>query len=190
MSENQDLQRSHIDKAINTYNAVEVETSVNVANPLQLIVLLYDGAIKNINNAVDALLDENFATKGRLVNRTLAILDGLRDALDFEKGGDIARNLFDLYEYMKDRLTYANLKNDPDAFHEVKKLLSDIREAWVELAAPGGQVDKLIAEHDAAVAPEAHEDATSSSSESIVAETSETPVASTDAPLADSAAKL
>lgn len=129
--------QASVARALNTYATVEVETSVNSANPLELIVLLYDGAINNINGAEQSLLSENYATKGRLINRTLAILDGLRDALDFEQGGEIAQNLYDLYEYMKERLTLANLKNDLDIFDEVRNLLTELRNAWAELANPG-----------------------------------------------------
>ena len=53
--------------------------------------------------------------------------------LDFDKGGDISNNLNDLYEYMKHRLTIANLKNDPEGPAEVIRLLNDLRTAWAKL---------------------------------------------------------
>ena len=58
---------------------------------------------------------------------------GLQASLDLEKGGEIAANLADLYAYCSRRLLHANLKSDVEAVQEVKKLMSEIREAWAQV---------------------------------------------------------
>ena len=58
---------------------------------------------------------------------------GLQGSLDMEKGGEIAGNLADLYDYCTRRLMHANLKNDLDAVREVKKLMGEIRDAWSQV---------------------------------------------------------
>jgi flagellar protein FliS len=58
---------------------------------------------------------------------------GLQGSLDLEKGGEIAANLADLYEYCTRRLMHANLKNDVEAIREVKRLMGEIREAWSQV---------------------------------------------------------
>ena len=73
---------------------------------------------------------KNIAEKCRFLNRATSIVYGLQDSLDFKKGGDLARNLSDLYEYMVRRLMHANLHNDVDAIREVKSLVNEIRSAW------------------------------------------------------------
>src|SRR4030066_878550 len=120
-------------RALNAYSNIDLETAVNSASPLQLILLLYDGAIGSLATAKGQMQDMKFAEKGRLISKAIGIIEGLRSVLDFEKGGEISKNLNDLYEYMKHRLTIANLKNDPEGPAEVIRLLNDLRTAWAKL---------------------------------------------------------
>lgn len=120
-------------KALNAYANVDLVSAVNSASPLQLILLLYDGAISSLAAAKGQMLDMKFAEKGRLIAKSIDIIEGLRAVLDFDKGGGISKNLNDLYEYMKHRLVIANLKNDPEGPAEVIRLLKDLRTAWAKL---------------------------------------------------------
>jgi len=120
-------------RALNAYSNVDLVSAVNSASPLQLILLLYDGAIGSLATAKGHMQDMKFAEKGRLISKAIGIIEGLRSVLDFEKGGEISKNLNDLYEYMKHRLTMANLKNDPEGPAEVIRLLNDLRTAWAKL---------------------------------------------------------
>lgn len=120
-------------RALSAYSNVDLETAVNSASPLQLILLLYDGAISSLASAKGQMLDKKFAEKGRLISKAINIIEGLRAVLDFDKGAVISQNLNDLYEYMKHRLTIANLKNDPEGPAEVMRLLNDLRTAWAKL---------------------------------------------------------
>ena len=120
-------------RALSTYASVDLVSAVNSASPLQLILLLYDGAIGSLATAKGHMQDMKFAEKGRLISKAIGIIEGLRSVLDFERGGDISKNLNDLYEYMKHRLTIANLKNDPEGPAEVIRLLNDLRSAWAKL---------------------------------------------------------
>ncbi len=120
-------------RALSTYASVDLVSAVNSASPLQLILLLYDGAIGSLATAKGHMQDMKFAEKGRLISKAIGIIEGLRSVLDFERGGEISKNLNDLYEYMKHRLTIANLKNDPEGPAEVIRLLNDLRTAWAKL---------------------------------------------------------
>ncbi len=120
-------------RALSAYSNVDLVSAVNSASPLQLIVLLYDGAISSLAMAKGQMQDMKFAEKGRLISKSIGIIEGLRSVLDFEKGGDVSKNLSDLYEYMKHRLTIANLKNDPEGPAEVIRLLNELRSAWATL---------------------------------------------------------
>ena len=100
---------------------------------MQLILLLYDGAISALATAKGHMQEMQFAEKGRLISKATGIIEGLRAVLDFQRGGDIAKSLNDLYEYMKHRLSVANLKNDPEGVAEVMRLLNELRGAWVIL---------------------------------------------------------
>lgn len=68
------------------------------------------------------------------INKAIDIIEGLRNALEFSQGGDIAVSLNDLYLYMVQRLSTANLKNDPAILDEVTALLRELLGAWEVLA--------------------------------------------------------
>ena len=124
-----------VNRALSAYSSVDLESAVNSASPVQLIILLYDGAIGSLATAKGHMQEMKFAEKGRLISKAIGIIEGLRAVLDFERGGDISKNLNDLYEYMKYRLSIANLKNDPEGPSEVMRLLNELRSAWVALDA-------------------------------------------------------
>lgn len=119
------------------YASVGVETSVATADPHKLILLLFEGAKAAILSAKMNMELGNIAEKGRLISNAIDIItNGLKASLDFEKGGDLSLKLAALYDYMVQRLLWANLRNEPAALDEVMHLLSEIHSAWVEIA-PG-----------------------------------------------------
>ena len=115
------------------YEDDALKAAVYGASPVGLVVLLYEGAIKAINQAGYAMEAQRYDEKARLVSKTIDIIDGLRESLDLQQGSDAANNLNDLYIYMKQRLSIANLKNDLEILAEVRRLLETILPAWQEL---------------------------------------------------------
>lgn len=119
---------------IMAYNNVSLETSVNTASPHQLIVLLFDGARKAIIIAKAGIENGDVPGKGRAITQAIdIILNGLRASLNVEEGGNLAENLYALYDYMARRLLHANLNNDTAALDEVLALLTEIHSAWVAI---------------------------------------------------------
>ncbi|NWK77239.1 flagellar export chaperone FliS [Aquitalea sp. LB_tupeE] len=115
------------------YEDDALKAAVYGASPVGLVVLLYEGAIKAINQAGYAMEAQRYDEKARLVSKTIDIIDGLRESLDLQQGSDAANNLNDLYIYMKQRMSIANLKNDLEILAEVRRLLETILPAWQEL---------------------------------------------------------
>lgn len=128
-------------QGVRAYAQVKVETAVSTANPVQLVVLLYEGAISAIASAKGEMERRNIAQKAQFINKAIDIIEGLRNALEFSQGGDIAISLNDLYLYMVQRLSTANLKNDPAILDEVTSLLRELLGAWEVLAK--GAVDNV-----------------------------------------------
>ncbi len=119
------------------YASVGLETSVSTADPHKLILLLFEGAKAAILSARMNMELGNTAEKGRLISNAIDIItNGLKASLDFEQGGDLSVKLAALYDYMAQRLLWANLKNDSAALDEVLQLLGEIHSAWSEIA-PG-----------------------------------------------------
>ncbi len=105
---------------------------VSTASREQILLMLYDGAIRFVRQASEAIADRNYSRKATMINKAMAIISEFSATLDFEVGGDIAHNLFALYDYMNRELVKANVKNDPQPLAIVDKLLSDLRETWGE----------------------------------------------------------
>jgi flagellar protein FliS len=95
-----------------------------------ILLMLFEGALSSVRIAQRGIAANNPKLKGENISRVLAILTELDCALDLEKGGDVARNLATLYDYMIKRLTHANIKNDPDALKEVERLLCELQEGF------------------------------------------------------------
>lgn len=118
-------------RGVNAYAKVGIETGVTAASPHKLIVMLFDGALVSVNSGIMHMRANNIAEKGKAISKAIMIIDsGLRAALDKKAGGEIAEGLDALYEYMGARLLEANLKNKEDILEEVKGLLNDLRSAW------------------------------------------------------------
>lgn len=116
------------------YASVRVESDVMAASPHQLICLLFDGAQAAIRVAASHMRSGRTASKGEAISRALDIVNnGLLAALDMERGGEIARQLAALYEYIGRKLLSANLNNDPAALAEAGRLLNDIGSAWHDI---------------------------------------------------------
>jgi flagellar protein FliS len=121
-------------RSAQAYARVGIETGVQGASPHQLILMLYDGALFSLGIAEREMCNGNMEQKGKAVSRAIDIIgQGLQASLD-DRGGDLAANLFALYDYMMRRLVQANLDNDPEILQEVARLLRDLKGAWEEIA--------------------------------------------------------
>lgn len=120
--------------AMKQYQQVGVQAQVTEASPHRLIQMLMQGGLDRIYQAKGAMEYGRTADKGELIGKSIAIIGGLREALDHEVGGDLAANLDRLYDYMTRRLTEANRKNDAAALEEVAGLLMEVKSGWDGIA--------------------------------------------------------
>tara|TARA_R110000822_G_scaffold19219_5_gene62835 strand:+ start:4098 stop:4481 length:384 start_codon:yes stop_codon:yes gene_type:complete len=116
--------------AMKQYQTVNVNAQVSEADPHRLIQMLMEGGLQRIAQAKGAMQFNNVQLKGELIGKAIGIIGGLREALDFAKGGEVAANLDSLYAFMVQRLSIANLKNDAAILDEVAALLRDVKEGW------------------------------------------------------------
>ena len=117
-------------KAIAAYGDVKVTTGVSSANSVQLIQMLFDGLLESLSATRGHIQNGAIAEKGKSIARASRIVIGLQGALDFERGGDLANNLNELYGYVTRRLLHVNARNDLDALEEIFGLMNEIRSAW------------------------------------------------------------
>ncbi len=119
--------------AFDGYGAVQVATGVATADSTKLILMLFDGLMESLAAARGHIEHGNTEEKGKALSRAGRIVIGLQGALDFNQGGDLARNLDDLYGYVTRRIIHVNAANDLDALEEVRGLMIEIRDAWAGL---------------------------------------------------------
>jgi len=120
-------------KALESYGADNFASQASVANGVVLIQMLFDGLIDSLVAAQGHLQRGAIAEKCIDIARASRIVVGLQGSLDFEKGGDLAQNLNELYSYVTRRLIYANAQNDAGCLQEVQGLMNEIRQAWREV---------------------------------------------------------
>ena len=120
-------------KAIESYSSGSTATQAAVANRVELIQMLFDGLIDSLSAARGHIERRNIEEKNKALTRASRIVVGLKSALDHSQGGDLSRNLDELYDYALRRIMHANLKNDLDAVKEVHSLMNEIRQAWKQV---------------------------------------------------------
>jgi flagellar protein FliS len=117
-------------RAIESYGEVKVSTGVSKSNNVELIQMLFDGLIESLATARGHIQHNNISEKSKAISRASRIVLGLQGALDFDKGGDLANNLNELYNYITRRLLHVNARNDLAALDEIHGLMTEIRGAW------------------------------------------------------------
>jgi flagellar protein FliS len=111
---------------LNSYKTSKTTT----ASREDLIVLLYEGAVRFLERSIQEHDSGNLPAHKESLRRGLAIISELQNTLDFQQGGEIAVQLFELYGYMLDRLTHANMTRDMDYLRDVITQLNILLEGW------------------------------------------------------------
>jgi flagellar protein FliS len=121
---------SYAGRATDSY----LQTQVKSSSPLELVVMLYDAAIRSTIAANDALVRRDIPARRAAMSKAMAIVGELQGSLNMEQGGKVAEELDRLYTWMTERLVEATVKQDPAPVQEVRKLLETLRGAWHEVA--------------------------------------------------------
>lgn len=109
------------------------KNQVNTAPKKKLLIMLYDGAVKNLNLAELALEEKNFENTNKYMIKAQDIISELMITLDFDKGGDIANSLYQLYDYMYNKLVRGNIDKDVKSIIEVREYMKELRDTWVQI---------------------------------------------------------
>ena len=118
----------------NSAHDTYLESRVLSADPLELVRLLYQGAIDAVQDARHYLAEGKIRERSGSISKACAILTELMTTLDHERGGEIAGRLGSLYDYMQRRLLEANFQQIDAPLGEVLGLLKTISEGWAGIA--------------------------------------------------------
>lgn len=110
------------------------QAQVDTASPERLLLMLYEGMIRFLNTGRKAIVERKPDIAHHNLVRAQDILVELMATLNMKDGGEIAQNLFDLYDYLNGRLTQANLEKSVGIVDEVLGFVRDLHEAWIVAA--------------------------------------------------------
>jgi flagellar protein FliS len=125
---------------LSVYTAPQSQTaayrqqSVLTATPGQLVVMLYDGALRFLHQAAYAMREGNVPVSGNRLQRAEAIIDELLHTLDLENGGEVASRLQGIYVFCQRHLMEARIERSPEMIEKVSELLGELRESWAQVA--------------------------------------------------------
>jgi len=117
---------------MNPYSHQYHNNQIATAKPEQILIMLYDGAIRFVYRTATAIAEKNVEQKNLNINKTVAILSELSATLDHNIGGQVAADLTALYDFMIRELTAVNLKNDQNRLENVRAILSELRDTWAQ----------------------------------------------------------
>jgi flagellar protein FliS len=108
------------------------KTSVETASKEQILLMLYQAAIKHCKKAIEAIDQKNLSKKGEYIGKLQDIIVELSNSLDFEVGGEVAKELASLYDYILYSSTQANIKIDKSHLEGCLKVLNTLYDGWTE----------------------------------------------------------
>ncbi|MGL4209089.1 MAG: flagellar export chaperone FliS [Candidatus Adiutrix sp.] len=123
------------------------QTQVTTVDKGRLIVLLYEGAIKFLREAVKAQSEGDIPAKASFINRTLDIIGELSQSLNMQDGGEIAQNLKSIYQFWTDHLLKAKISKDSRGMEEVTNMMISLIEAW-QVVCADAEGAKVVAGQD------------------------------------------
>ena len=112
-------------------------TQIQSQSPLEMVVLLYAGALRFMRAALEAIERNDLPAKREAMSRALDIVSHLQSTLNMEHGGDVARSLDGLYDYVTSKLLEANERKDPAPVAESIRIMTSLHDAWAAIASPG-----------------------------------------------------
>ena len=119
--------------ALSQYGKIKDDTQTTYASPHQLVLMLFDGALEAMSVTIAAIKTNNYELRSKQNTRSITIINGMRECLDMETGGELADNLYSLYQYMAQELFRANFKNDFETIQNMQSMLKDIRGSWEKI---------------------------------------------------------
>jgi flagellar protein FliS len=106
------------------------QTSVQSASKEKILLMLYEGAIRFTKQAIKAAEEKKIADRGMMIGRVYDIIMELNNTLDHKVGGEISKNLEQLYLFIMEKLTRANITGDPEHLRVCLKIIENLHEGW------------------------------------------------------------
>ena len=122
-------------RGLTTYQRTQVQSRT----PLELVVMLYDGALKFLHQAREAIERGDIAARREASSRAITIISELQSTLNMEQGGELAQRLDELYAYVNARIIAAAAENHVGPIDDATRVLNVLRDSWVAIATPAAE---------------------------------------------------
>jgi len=106
------------------------KTSITTASKETVLLMLFEGCLKFLHKAKDAMLEKRIAEKGQLILKAHDIVTELIASLDYKANKDLAEQLESLYNFVTDELVRANIQNKPEHLDAAIKVMTILKEGW------------------------------------------------------------
>ncbi|WP_115719433.1 flagellar export chaperone FliS [Gallaecimonas mangrovi] len=123
------------ESGLDAYQHTQLEARAASADPHHLVLMLIEGFMDELARAEGHIHAKQFDRKAKSITKCLDILSGLDTALDKDKGGQLAENLHQLYDFCGRRLFECSLKNDLSGLEIIYKIMNDLKQGWEAMAA-------------------------------------------------------
>jgi flagellar protein FliS len=120
----------HYEDSYNSYRMVDLESKAAAASPYELVLVLFDGLLDELARTRGHIEGKRYQEKGRSIEKSIKILNGLSSSLDYENGGELVAGLARLYDYCIYRLADVSVTLSLEGLDEVVNLLGTLREGW------------------------------------------------------------
>lgn len=117
-------------ESYDAFYETDMAAQVAAATPHQLVMMMFNGLADELVRARSHIVAKRYERKAQSINKCIDILNALTSALDYDKGGELARNLASLYDYCVHRLYEASHSLSTEMIDEVDALLAELREGW------------------------------------------------------------
>ncbi|KEY91535.1 flagellar protein [Candidatus Photodesmus blepharus] len=119
--------------SLQVYKKVSIDSQLTLASPHKVVQMLMAGSIERLIQGKTAMQQGNISVKGECLGKALDIIISLRSCLSMDDGGDVAKNLDQLYEFMITQISTANNKNTPKPIDDVIEIIREIKSAWDQI---------------------------------------------------------
>lgn len=140
-------------KGVNAYTKTAVSTTTSQK---ELIVMAYDGILRFLRQAREHMLNKEFEQKHIHLCKARAVIEELTSTLNMEKGGEIAKILWNLYIFFMQRITEANFTNDPKYLDEIMPSIEELRDGWSKMEVPKEDAEVQALNRRSATSPASH----------------------------------
>ncbi len=108
------------------------ENAVRSATPIELVVILFDAAIGDMRRANAAIKANDVEERAQAIRHAMVILQQLQGTLDFDKGGQVARQFEQFYNLIRAKLLESQLRNSTELMQQQIQFMSEVRDCWAE----------------------------------------------------------